>query len=87
MELSRSNIEKISQEKAFLLFQETKTPKKHIFFKRNLFLYFRKRKPRKKILIFQETELSYISSIEIISAEAMKIPLLAFVSEEVVLEP
>ena len=31
------------------------------FLKRKLFLYFRKRKPPKKLFIFQEVELSYIS--------------------------
>ena len=44
-----------SQEKAFLIFQETETPK------RKLFLYFRKRKYRKKFLIVWEMELACIS--------------------------
>ena len=48
MELSRSNIEKISQEKAFLLFQETKTPKKLIFFQKKPFLIFEEMETPKK---------------------------------------
>ena len=38
------------QKKAVLLFQETKTRKNLYFLKRKLFSYFRKRKPRKRIL-------------------------------------
>ena len=38
------------QKKAVLLFQETETRKNLYFLKRKLFSYFRKRKPRKRIL-------------------------------------
>ena len=46
-------------ERKFLLLQESKPPKKFLYFlKRKLSLYFRKRKPRngnsKKLLVFQE---------------------------------
>ena len=53
-----------------LIFQETETPKKFLtFIKRKLFLYFGKPKTennslyfrKRNFLIFQETELSYIS--------------------------
>ena len=46
----------------FVILQERKTPNFFLYFlKGKLFLYLAKQKPRKKFLIFQETELSYIS--------------------------
>ena len=60
MELSRSNIEKISQEKAFLLFQETKTPKKLIFFSKETFSYISGNgNPEKKSLYFRKLNFLY----------------------------
>ena len=45
-----------STQRKFLILQETKTPKEtsYIFITRKLFLCFRKRKPQKKLFIFQE---------------------------------
>ena len=56
MELSASNIKKcfiFYQKEAFLIFQETETPKK--------FLILRKTETLKQFFVFHETELSYIS--------------------------
>ena len=65
MEFSNSNVEKFlifSQKKAFLIFQEMKTPKKFLIFsQKKAFLIFRETETPKKFLIFQETELFYIS--------------------------
>ena len=53
MELSNSNIKK------FLIFQETKTPKKLLrFSQKKAFLIFREMEAPKKFLIIQETETS-----------------------------
>ena len=71
MELSGSSIKKFlifSQEKSFVIYQETKlcyisgneNPKKPSYIFSNESCYFPKRK-RRKVLIFQETEFSYIS--------------------------
>ena len=46
------------------------------FLKRKIFLYFSKRKPRKKFLMFQETELSCISGSTFQSSKNKKAPLL-----------
>ena len=46
------------------------------FLKKKLFLYSEKRKPRRKLLILQETELSYISENGTFKLEKWKNPLL-----------
>ena len=61
MELSYSNFKKLlvfSQKKAFLIFRETKAPKKFLVLSRESFSG---NGNPKQFFIFQETELSYIS--------------------------
>ena len=73
MELSGSNIKKYLifswkvlffyfRKQNFFMLQETETPNKFLIFSpKKALLIFRKRKPRKKFLVFQETKLSYNS--------------------------
>ena len=83
--LKKFTLRKFLKRKLFLYFRRLKPRENFLYFlKRKLFLHFRKRKPRKKNFIFQETELSYISTWKLFHLKQGE-PL--FVSEEFGLEP